>query len=74
VLYGGGRGGAGAAGLPEFSVAEGWANGAVVELMPDWTCAPLWLTLYSPPYEQLPPLVATFSTFFEDWVTQDAVR
>ncbi|MCV3271173.1 LysR family transcriptional regulator [Roseobacter sinensis] len=62
--------GAGIAVLPGFIVAEGLASGAVERLFPDWQVEPLWLTLYYPPYEQLPPLVATFTEFFEAYLRQ----
>lgn len=59
------RSGGGIAVLPDFIVAQGIAEGAVERLMPDWHVTPLWLTLFYPPYEQLPPLVKTFTDFFE---------
>jgi DNA-binding transcriptional LysR family regulator len=38
----------------------------------DWSAiAPLWLTLFYPPYEQLPPLAATFSDFFEAYLRKN---
>lgn len=64
--------GMGACVLPRFIVAEALEREALEEILPDWTLAPLWLTLYYPPYEQLPPLVATFSAFFEDYISQNA--
>jgi len=57
--------GAGIAVLPEFIVSEGLADGRVERVLPEWTPAPLWLALYYPPYDVLPPLVATFTDFFE---------
>jgi DNA-binding transcriptional LysR family regulator len=57
--------GAGIAILPEFIVAGGLKIGEVENVLPGWTVTPLWLSLYYPPYEALPPLVATFTDFFE---------
>lgn len=51
--------------LPDFIVNTGIVNGDIVRILPDWDVTPLWLTLYYPPYEQFPPLVATFTEFFE---------
>ena len=62
------RRGAGIAVLPDFIVHRSIAAGAVKPILEDWTASPLWLTLYYPPYEQLPPLVATFSDFFEAYI------
>ena len=60
--------GQGIALLPEFIVADGLARGDVVKILEDWTVDPLWLTLFYPPYDQFPPLVATFTEFFEDYI------
>ncbi len=60
--------GSGIALLPDFIVNEGMQNKKVIHLLDDWKPEPLWLTLYYPPYEQLPPLVATFSDFFESYL------
>lgn len=54
--------------LPDFICKEGLEDGSVEVILPDWSVAPLWLTLFYPPYEQLPPLVATFTTFFEAYL------
>ncbi|AZV79891.1 LysR family transcriptional regulator [Parasedimentitalea marina] len=51
--------------LPEFIVSQGLKNGSIEHVLPDWTAEPLWLSLYYPPYEAFPPLVATFTDFFE---------
>lgn len=51
--------------LPEFHVAHEIASGDVVSVLEDWSLPPLWLSLFYPPYEALPPLVATFTDFFE---------
>lgn len=56
--------------LPDFIVNRGIAEGRVVRVLPDWDVPSLWLTLYYPPYEQLPPLVATFSQFFESYMAR----
>ena len=34
-------------------------------ILPDWEVSALWLALYYPPYEALPPLIATFTDFFK---------
>lgn len=60
--------GAGIAVLPEFIVIDGLRDGRVQPVLPDWEIAPLWLSLYYPPYEALPPLVATFTDFFEAYL------
>ena len=62
------RRGAGIAVLPDFIVQQSLASGTVRQVLADWTVSQLWLTLYYPPYEQLPPLVATFSDFFEVYI------
>ncbi|MEL7300645.1 MAG: LysR family transcriptional regulator [Pseudomonadota bacterium] len=54
--------------LPEFLLARGLAAGELEVLLPDWTLPQLWLTLFYPPYETLPPLVATFSDYFESYI------
>ncbi len=51
--------------LPDFIVKDGITAGEVEVVLDDWSVAPLWLTLFYPPYEVLPPLVATFTDFFE---------
>jgi DNA-binding transcriptional LysR family regulator len=60
--------GAGIAVLPEFIVHDGLRDGQVEQVLPDWETARLWLSLYYPPYEALPPLVATFTEFFEAYL------
>ena len=62
--------GAGAAMLPRFIAADSLAQGRLVQVLPDWTPDPLWLTLYYPPYTKLPPLVALFSRYFEAEITR----
>ncbi|MCK5933957.1 MAG: LysR family transcriptional regulator [Fulvimarina manganoxydans] len=64
-LYSMVKAGAGVAVLPDFIVARGLKSGEVEEVLPGWSAPPLWLSLYYPPYEALPPLVATFTDFFE---------
>ncbi|MEM7597322.1 MAG: LysR family transcriptional regulator [Pseudomonadota bacterium] len=54
--------------LPDFLMAEGLASGHVVKLLTDWQAEPLWLTLFYPPYDQFPPLVASFTDFFETYL------
>ena len=62
------RAGAGVAVLPEFIVSGGLRDGSVRQLLPDWAATPLWLSLFYPPYEAMPPLVATFTEFFEAYL------
>jgi DNA-binding transcriptional LysR family regulator len=57
--------GAGVALLPTFIVAEHLRTGRLVPILPDLCPPQLWLTLYYPPYQKLPPRIATFSAFFE---------
>ncbi|WP_289069532.1 LysR family transcriptional regulator [uncultured Aliiroseovarius sp.] len=57
--------GEGIALLPRFIIEDDLAAGRMTPVLPDWTAAEIWLTLYYPPYEQLPLRVATFSEFFE---------
>ena len=56
--------------LPDFIAAEGLRTGEVVEVMPGWSLSSLWLTLFYPPYEQLPPLVGTFADYFERYIQE----
>ncbi|MEM7075424.1 MAG: LysR family transcriptional regulator [Pseudomonadota bacterium] len=67
-LYELAKAGAGICVLPDFIVARGMRRGEVIRVLPDWEVSSLWLTLYYPPYEQLPPLVATFTDFFEAYI------
>ncbi len=62
--------GEGIALLPRFIVAGDLEAGRLVEVLPDWTVPEIWLTLYYPPYDQLPLRVATFSDFFETHVKE----
>ncbi|MEL7091381.1 MAG: LysR family transcriptional regulator [Pseudomonadota bacterium] len=54
--------------LPDFITAAAVARGTLVEVLPDWRVRSLWLTLFYPPYEQLPPVVGTFADYFEAFV------
>ena len=54
--------------LPGFNIMEHIRSGRLVHVFPGWTPPDLWLTLYYPPYQALPPRVATFSKFFEQQV------
>ncbi len=67
-LYGLACNGTGMCVLPDFIVRDGLQTGEVIHVLPDWTLQSLWLTLYYPPYEQLPPVVATFNDFFEAYI------
>lgn len=62
--------GEGIALLPRFIVADALASGRLVQVLEAWSPGELWLTLFYPPYERLPLRVATFSDFFEIYVTQ----
>ncbi len=57
--------GSGIAVLPQFIVLPGLDRREVEVVLPDWTLPQLWLSLHYPSYDALPPLVATFSDFFE---------
>ncbi|WP_108484778.1 LysR family transcriptional regulator [Oceaniglobus ichthyenteri] len=56
--------------LPRFIIDGDLAAGRMVAVLPDWRTPEIWLTLYYPPYEQLPLRVATFSDFFEIYVRE----
>lgn len=58
--------GAGVAMLPGFNIAERVRSGRLVHVLQGWSPPELWLTLYYPPYQALPPRIATFSKFFEE--------
>ena len=63
--------------LPDFITDKGLASGQVEQVMPSWSITSLWLTLYYPPYEQLPPIVGTFAEYFEKfktWVLDECSR
>jgi DNA-binding transcriptional LysR family regulator len=59
-------GGAGVAMLPGFDIAEHMRSGRLVHVLRGWSPPDLWLTLYYPPYQALPPRIASFSRFFEE--------
>lgn len=59
---------AGVALLPGFHIAEHLRAGRLVHVFQGWAPADLWLTLYYPPYQSLPPRIASFSKFFEEQV------
>lgn len=61
-------GGAGICVLPDFITQAALDRGDLVRVLPGWTLPSLWLTLYYPPYERLPPLVATFTDYFETYL------
>ena len=56
--------------LPDFLVRDDLAGGGLEAVLPDWQVTPLNLMLYYPPYEKLPPLVATFTDFFEAYIRE----
>lgn len=60
--------GAGVALLPGFNIAEHLRSGRLVHVFKGWVPPDLWLTLYYPPYQALPPRIAAFSKFFEEQV------
>ncbi|WP_299729494.1 LysR family transcriptional regulator [uncultured Tateyamaria sp.] len=71
-LYALAKAGDGIALLPDFIVKDGLARREVEEVLPGWAPPQIWLTLFYPPYEALPPLVATFSDFFEAYMREVA--
>jgi DNA-binding transcriptional LysR family regulator len=62
--------GEGIALLPRFIAEADLAAGRLAAVLPDWSAPEIWLTLYYPPYAQLPLRVATFSDFFETHVNE----
>ena len=58
--------GLGVAMLPGFNIAEHLRCGKLVHVLKGWAPPELWLTLFYPPYQALPPRIASFSKFFED--------
>ncbi len=68
VLAGMAADGRGVAMLPKFHVAEHLRTGRLVHVLQNWSPPDLWLTLYYPPYQALPPRIASFSKFFEQQV------
>jgi DNA-binding transcriptional LysR family regulator len=69
-LYGLAKSGNGMTVLPDFIVHNGIASGEVVTVLNDWSVPRLWLTLFYPPYDVLPPLVGTFAAFFETYLRE----
>ncbi len=63
--------GSGLAVLPEFIVSDGLHTGKVQHALADWICPPLTLGLYYPPYSTLPPLVGSFTDFFEAFLQDE---
>ncbi|MDX6806182.1 LysR family transcriptional regulator [Terrihabitans rhizophilus] len=51
--------------LPGFDISKHLQAGKLVHVLRNWAPPDLWLTLYYPPYQALPPRVALFSKFFE---------
>ena len=68
LLYQLARRGVGIVALPDFHVVEGLERRDVEPVLGDWSLPPLWLSLFYPPYEDLPPLVSTFTDFFEAYL------
>jgi DNA-binding transcriptional LysR family regulator len=60
--------GAGVALLPGFNIAQHIRSGRLVHVFKGWSPPDLWLTLFYPPYQALPPRIASFSKFFEEQV------
>jgi DNA-binding transcriptional LysR family regulator len=58
--------GAGVALLPGFNIADHIRSGRLVHVFKGWAAPDLWLTLYYPPYQALPPRIGSFSKFFEE--------
>lgn len=54
--------------LPGFHIADHIRNGRLVHVLKGWAPTDLWLTLFYPPYQALPPRIASFSKFFEEQV------
>ena len=67
-LYALAQAGEGICVLPDFITGDGLRSGAVIDVLPEWTVSSLWLTLFYPPYEQLPPIVGTFAEYFEAFI------
>ncbi|WP_429932079.1 LysR family transcriptional regulator [Agrobacterium vitis] len=65
--------GVGVAMLPGFHVSEHLKTGRLVHVFRGWSPPDLWLTLYYPPYQALPPRIASFSKFFEEQVAAQMV-
>lgn len=65
------KAGMGVAVLPQFIIQPGLDRSEVEILLPDWELPQLWLSLHYPSYDRLPPLVATFSDFFEAFLRDE---
>lgn len=63
--------GLGVALLPGFNIAEHLRTGRLVRVFKEWAPPELWLTLYYPPYQKLPPRIAAFSKYFEEHLPSD---
>lgn len=59
--------------LPGFHIAGHIRAGRLVHVLPGWAPPELWLTLYYPPYQALPPRIAAFSKYFEEQVAAQMV-
>ncbi|MEM6941014.1 MAG: LysR family transcriptional regulator [Pseudomonadota bacterium] len=55
--------------LPDFITGPGLREGKIIDVFPEWSLASLWLTLFYPPYDRLPPIVGTFAEYFETFIT-----
>ncbi|XUY28702.1 LysR substrate-binding domain-containing protein [Agrobacterium sp. rho-8.1] len=60
--------GKGVALLPKFHVDAYLQSGQLRHVLQEWAPPDLWLTLYYPPYQAIPPRIASFSKFFEEHV------
>ncbi|MBB6308582.1 LysR family transcriptional regulator [Xanthobacter tagetidis] len=63
--------GLGVALLPGFNIAEHLRAGRLERVFRGWAPPDLWLTLYYPPFQKLPPRIAAFSKFFEEHLPRD---
>ena len=66
--------GAGVAMLPGFHVSAPLRTGRLVQVLRGWAPADRWLPLDCPPYQALPPRIASFSKFFEEQVAAHMLR
>ena len=58
--------------LPDFLFNQAEGSGAVTRVLPEWQTEPFSLGIFYPPYDTLPPLVATFTDFFEAYLRDKA--
>jgi DNA-binding transcriptional LysR family regulator len=63
--------GLGVALLPGFNISDHLRTGRLVRVFKEWAPPELWLTLYYPPYQKLPPRIAAFSKYFEEHLPSD---